>query len=389
MMELLLLAAGLAAFIASFFIPERKGSTDPKELIDENALQEMIDEKIDDSRRRIDDMADETISYSMEKTERSLDKLTNEKLMAIGDYSNTVMGEINKSHEEVVFLSDMLGRNKDELTSLMQQADKISKEADKRANDAYDLANSAQKLAENAIEQADKANRSAMIAEDKMIDARRTIIEPKDSPVLANSETVADPVPDEMILSAVKESAAGDTAVKEAVDEGNDAQAVNDVSEDLSLSEVMADVKEDGMSEDLADAALRAAVKEEAPAKRTRKSSSKTTAAKSDSASAKSSASVKSDAAALAKPATRTRKKKETAALESDGQLEGQLSIPEVFMGLNSGNPSGKSGDRKENSNEKILEMHKMGRSNMAIARELGLGIGEVKLVIDLYDTMQ
>ena len=132
MMEILLLAAGLAAFIASFFIPERKGSTDPKDLIDENALQEMIDEKIDDSRRRIDDMADETISYSMEKTERSLDKLTNEKLMAIGDYSNTVMGEINKSHEEVVFLSDMLGRNKDELTSLMQQADKISKEADNR-----------------------------------------------------------------------------------------------------------------------------------------------------------------------------------------------------------------------------------------------------------------
>ena len=40
------------------------------------------------------------------------------------------------------------------------------------------------------------------------------------------------------------------------------------------------------------------------------------------------------------------------------------------------------------NSNEKILELHKAGKSNMAIARELGLGIGEVKLVIDLFEGM-
>ena len=29
--------------------------------------------------------------------------------------------------------------------------------------------------------------------------------------------------------------------------------------------------------------------------------------------------------------------------------------------------------------------MHNEGKSNMAIAKELGLGIGEVKLVIDLF----
>ena len=38
------------------------------------------------------------------------------------------------------------------------------------------------------------------------------------------------------------------------------------------------------------------------------------------------------------------------------------------------------------NSNERILELHKAGKSNMAIAKELGLGLGEVKLVIDLFD---
>lgn len=40
------------------------------------------------------------------------------------------------------------------------------------------------------------------------------------------------------------------------------------------------------------------------------------------------------------------------------------------------------------NHNEKILEMHRMKKSNVTIAKELGLGVGEVKLVIDLYKGM-
>lgn len=38
-----------------------------------------------------------------------------------------------------------------------------------------------------------------------------------------------------------------------------------------------------------------------------------------------------------------------------------------------------------QNSNDRILQLHKDGKSNMVIAKELGLGIGEVKLVIDLF----
>ena len=42
--------------------------------------------------------------------------------------------------------------------------------------------------------------------------------------------------------------------------------------------------------------------------------------------------------------------------------------------------------DNGRNSNERILDLHKAGKSNMAIAKELGLGLGEVKLVIDLLE---
>lgn len=41
--------------------------------------------------------------------------------------------------------------------------------------------------------------------------------------------------------------------------------------------------------------------------------------------------------------------------------------------------------EENENSNDIILQMHRNGSSILDIAKELGLGVGEVKLVIDLY----
>ena len=41
--------------------------------------------------------------------------------------------------------------------------------------------------------------------------------------------------------------------------------------------------------------------------------------------------------------------------------------------------------DTKENNNDRILRLHKEGVSNVDIAKELGLGVGEVKLVINLF----
>ena len=44
--------------------------------------------------------------------------------------------------------------------------------------------------------------------------------------------------------------------------------------------------------------------------------------------------------------------------------------------------------EQSGNNNEKILEMHKQGKSNVAIAKELGLGVGEVNLVIGLFEVI-
>jgi DNA-binding NarL/FixJ family response regulator len=40
---------------------------------------------------------------------------------------------------------------------------------------------------------------------------------------------------------------------------------------------------------------------------------------------------------------------------------------------------------RDGNQNGLVLEMFQQGKSRVEIAKELGLGVGEVKLVLDLY----
>ena len=91
---------------------------------------------------------------------------------------------------------------------------------------------------------------------------------------------------------------------------------------------------------------------------------------------------------------TRARKstKKETKTEQVNETMEQPAaSVEETPKTEEGGNVEIRFAEGKEqnrNSNERILELHKAGKSNMAIAKELGLGIGEVKLVIDLFKGM-
>ena len=43
------------------------------------------------------------------------------------------------------------------------------------------------------------------------------------------------------------------------------------------------------------------------------------------------------------------------------------------------------SEENQENNNDRILKLHNEGMSYVDIAKDLGLGVGEVKLVINLF----
>ena len=107
--EILLILLGVIAFVASFVIPEKLEKSNEKEIkIPEEKIKELVQQEVKQAAFQIEEKTDETMSAAAEKTERYMERLSNEKIMAIQEYSDTVLSQINKNHEEAVFLYDML-----------------------------------------------------------------------------------------------------------------------------------------------------------------------------------------------------------------------------------------------------------------------------------------
>ncbi len=107
--EILLILLGIVAFAGSFIIPENMTKNDSQEIkIPEEKIMELLQNEVKQAVFQIEEKTDETMSASADKTERYMERICNEKIMAIQEYSDTVLNQINKNHEEAVFLYDML-----------------------------------------------------------------------------------------------------------------------------------------------------------------------------------------------------------------------------------------------------------------------------------------
>ncbi len=83
--------------------------------------------------RQMQDKMEETSEDALEKAERSLERLTNEKIMAVSEYSDTVLQEIHKNHEEAMFLYDMLNNKHANIKDTVSKMDKAVKAAEDKA----------------------------------------------------------------------------------------------------------------------------------------------------------------------------------------------------------------------------------------------------------------
>ncbi|MBR4760644.1 MAG: hypothetical protein IK078_10930, partial [Lachnospiraceae bacterium] len=115
-LNIILLAAGAIVSVVSYIMPEMGSELeqiDPE--VTKKQIRELIDKEMKDVKSQVSDIVEETSQYSVEKTERALERLTNEKINAVSEYTDTVMEDIHKSHEEVVFLYDMLNSKHEDL----------------------------------------------------------------------------------------------------------------------------------------------------------------------------------------------------------------------------------------------------------------------------------
>lgn len=270
-LEIALLTIGLIVIVASFVFSSKSDGDTIHNVKDVT----FTDKQKEDIKKQITDILDEQIENVKEQTEISLDKLSNQKMLEMNEYSDTILQEINRNHNEVMFLYDMLNEKKKEINNTVRDMNVTKKEIEKS----------------------------------KTVPKKQTVI---DSIKDMSEDTGGFMASEELLRGEQKDV---DTRKKDILNQLD--AVVEAVSDDVS-----ADLE----------------AVEKKPKKRT---STGRTAAK------------------------RMKKtvKKET--LREDNR------DPKAF--------------ETGNNNEKILQLSKEGKSNVEIAKELGLGIGEVKLVIDLF----
>ena len=278
--EIVLLLMGIIAFVLSFVIPAKKEKISKDSLKDaKEKIKKIVDEAVKEANSNIEDNVKEISDYNVEKAERAMERLCNEKIMAINEYASTVLESIDKNHQEVMFLYDMLNDKHDSIKETAATVDKTVKEVKQTAQDV------AVEMKEVREIRDEKEEGLQMISLDKLVSEMDGI---RGEIAKNNVEAVAKI--------------------------GSDDKENDDVVKQL---DVIKNTK----------------------AKKT------------------------------------TTRKKVTKAKD--------VEAPDLNIGT-----LGSKKDGGRNSNERILQLHNAGKSNVAIAKELGLGIGEVKLVIDLFEGM-
>ena len=122
-LEVTLIIVGIIFVIVSFFIEEKLSQKDIDRIVSlsENELKVIVDRQLRGAEGEIEDSIAESLEETHEATKRAMEKETNEKIMAISEYSDTVLESMNKTHNEILFLYSMLGDKHTELTELAGQ----------------------------------------------------------------------------------------------------------------------------------------------------------------------------------------------------------------------------------------------------------------------------
>ena len=77
-LEIVLLAAGGIIFILSFLIPDKNRKEQVTAApVSQEEIRFMVDREMESVRDHVDEVVEEAVTYAMEKTERSLERLSN------------------------------------------------------------------------------------------------------------------------------------------------------------------------------------------------------------------------------------------------------------------------------------------------------------------------
>lgn len=132
--EILLLVIGVTFFVASFFITEKLGPNELTKIgeLSNEEIQRIMDRELQKISGQIEGKVEEKVEEALAKSERSMEKECNEKIMAISEYADTVVESMNKTHNEIMFLYSMLNDKHSELTQFSSKLQELANELQKK-----------------------------------------------------------------------------------------------------------------------------------------------------------------------------------------------------------------------------------------------------------------
>ena len=77
----------------------------------------------------IDNIIEQKMQDIEEKTEASLDKISNTKILEMNEYADNVLKEINRNHNEVMFMYDMLNEKDKEIKTTVKSVNATNTQA--------------------------------------------------------------------------------------------------------------------------------------------------------------------------------------------------------------------------------------------------------------------
>lgn len=128
MTEIFLLLIGCIFMIGSFFITEKLSSSELNKIaeLSEGELKKIIEREVSNAEMKIEEAIDGRVETSADKIDRALEKETNEKIMAISEYSDTVLESMNKTHNEIMFLYSMLNDKHTDMTGMAGELQRLA-----------------------------------------------------------------------------------------------------------------------------------------------------------------------------------------------------------------------------------------------------------------------
>ncbi|MFI3200173.1 MAG: DUF6115 domain-containing protein [Eubacteriales bacterium] len=319
-MEIVIVIVGIGLYGITFLIPEKKNPTDAlNQKLIEDAVEKKVEQEYQAFRGRVEEIIDETMSYASEKTERLMERLSNEKIQHVDEFSTTVLKEIHKNHEETMFLYDMLVQKQKSIKTMTLSSYRM------------------EALAE-----------AAAVAEDSESGTLPPVPEFKGQTAIdrigvGGVSQVKPPVPSKPVVEQPKSPVVQEKKVENNVDrnlekvESTTEQVTSTPAKKLLDSFMPPNVTKE--NEDTLEVP-EASIDEKKPSNEVEEPNNEP---------------------------TDERKQPSSQEAEMDSRME-------AFK-------TGKS----ENYNLRILELYKEGLDEREIAKELGRGVGEVKLVIGLF----